>query len=229
MTTDRIRSVEVPDDEQGTLISLVRLADPALDVLDSALCEAAPTLDRQELIARLRREPLLAEVSDLDEIVSSLVNVVGTAYSGRISIELLAQAVVEAIQNDHIVDLSETDARILLSRLVRLGKSPCLEVIAKANLLSRDNERSFRSAQIVSDFRPVYSGEDLHVAGGLIMHTLSFRSIHNGRAETLYITMDSADLLTMREVITRAIRKDGVLREFLANSKTQILTPASDE
>jgi hypothetical protein len=105
----------------------------------------------------LRREPLLAEISDLDEIVVSLVNVVGTAYSEHFGTDEFVKAVVDAIQKDNVVDMSDAEAEVLRTRLARLANSKCLELIAKGNILLWANDRNYRSAQITTDMRPLVS------------------------------------------------------------------------
>jgi hypothetical protein len=226
MKTPRIRSVQIPDDEQGVFASLARLTDPALDGLERALRHAVPTLDRQEL---MRQEPLLAEVPDLDEIIGSLVSVAGTAYSGQLNVEDFVQVVVDAILGDRVIELSESEAALLTERLKRLTTIECLEIIAKGNVILRANDRNFRSASIVSEFRPVCLGEDLKVSAGIIVHQLAIRISHNGRSETAYFALDSDDVTSLIEIASRAIRKERSLREFANRSLIPILIPPPEE
>ncbi len=229
MTTTRINSIEIPADEQGTLASLLKLTDPALAGLERALSEAMPTLDRQALISHLRKEPDLAEVSDLDNIVSSLVSLAGTGYSWQVDTDVIVQAVVEEIKSDRVVELSDSDEEILRGRLARLSKSKCLELIAKGNILLRANDRTFRSAKVITDLRPICSGDDLKVAAGVIVHQLAIRASHNGKTDTIYFALDTEDLVSAGDVIARAIKKEKALREFADSSNTPILTPAAEK
>lgn len=229
MTVSRIRSVDVPEDEQGVIAQLARLTDPALDGLERALCLATPTLDRENLISQLRREPILAEVADLDEIVGSLVSMASTAYSGRIEPSEFVKAVVDAIQNDHVIELSDSDALVLRDRLIRLAGSKCLELIAKGNILLRANDRNYRSAQITTDLRPVFLGDELKISAGLILHQLAIHASHNGRSETVFFALDSEDLRALNQAVSRAVKKDKVLRNHAEKSEIPILTPTSEE
>lgn len=229
MTGSRIPTVEVPDEEQGIIASLIRLTDPALDALERALCEATPTLDRQDLVSQLRREPLLAEISDLNEIVGSLVSFVGTAYSGHFGAVEFAKLVVDAIQKDDVIEMPDAEAEILRARLARLASSKCLELIAKGNILLRANDRNYRSAQITTDMRPVYLGEEVKVSAGLILHQLAIKTSHNGKSDTVFVTLDSADLVSFSRVISRAMKKEKALSDFAGESGTPVLTPPSEE
>jgi len=229
MKPPRIHAVEIPNEEQGIIASLLRLADPALEGLEHALCEAKPTLDRQDLTSQLRREPALAEISDLDEIVRSLVNVAGTAYSGQVPVEEFVQIVVDAIRSDQVVELSDTDAAVLSERLTKLASSRCLEVIAKGSFLLRQNDRNFQTAQIATDMRPICLGTDLKVSAGLILHQLAIHTTRNGRREAIFVTLDSNDLAAMSEVVSRATKKERSLREFADSAKIPILIPVTED
>jgi hypothetical protein len=177
----------------------------------------------------LRREPLLAEISDLDEIVVSLVNVVGTAYSEHFGTDEFVKAVVDAIQKDNVVDMSDAEAEVLRTRLARLANSKCLELIAKGNILLWANDRNYRSAQITTDMRPVYLGEDVKVSAGLILHQLAIKTSHNGNSEKIFLMLDSEDLVSFSRVISRAMMKEKALRGFAEKSGTPVLTPPSEE
>jgi hypothetical protein len=228
MTTTRIQSVEIPAEEQGVLASLLRLSDPALNGLELTLSQARLTLDREELISQLREDPTLADVRDLEGIVGSLVNIAGTGYSAEVSTDEVVDAVMATIKKDDVVELTEADAEGLKQLLARLAKLKPIELIAKANELSRANERSFHSARIVTDLRPICAGEDVRVAGAVVVHQLSIRASRNGRRESTYFTLDSIDLADFSAVISRAVKKDKALREFANASNTPVLTPPAE-
>ncbi|MHB1743861.1 MAG: hypothetical protein ACYCPO_15550 [Acidobacteriaceae bacterium] len=229
MTVTRINSIEIPEDEQGTLASLLRLTDPALAGLERALSEATPTLDSEKLVSHLRKEPHLAEVKDLDDIIGSLVTIAATSYSRHVNTDEIVQAAVATIKSDHVVELSDSEGEILANRLSRLAKLKPLELIAKGNILLRENDRIFRSAKVITDLRPICSGDDLKVAAGVIIHQLAIRAFHKGKSDTIYFALDSEDLVSVGDVIARAIKKEKALREFADSSSTPILTPAAEK
>jgi len=228
MTANRIKSLDIPDDEQGVLASLLRLSDPALDGLERALSQSVLTLDREDLISQLRKEPSLSEVGDLGEVVGALISIAGTAYSAGVSTDETIEVAIATIMDDDVVDLSDADAELLKARLARLAKSKPVELVAKASELSRTNDRSFRSARIASDLRPICIGDETQIAGAVILHQLSIRASRNGKGEATYFALDSADLAMLSAVILRAIQKDKALRQFAASTGTPILTPLED-
>ncbi len=224
----RIQLLEIPSEEQGTLASLVTLSSEALVELGSALSAVKPTLDKEVLISQLRENPSLARVLDLDRIVASLINIAGTAYTAGVDTDDVIDAAIQTIKSDDVVELSEEEAETLRLRLSNLEKLPAIELIAKASELLKANERTFHSARIVSDLRPICLGEDTRIAGAVIVHQLAVRSSRNGRREVIYVALDSSDLTDLNEVILRAMKKDRVLRELADCSKAPILSPPVD-
>lgn len=228
MATNRIQSLEIPGEDQDTLASLLKLSDPALRGLETAISQAKPTLYRDELVSQLRGEPSLAKVDELERIVESLIRIAGTSYSAEANIDEVIDAVIATVMHGNAVKLSDADVDNLKKLLIRLAKLKPIELIAKASILSRANDRSFRSVRIVTDLRPICSGEDVQVTGGVIVHELAIRASHNSNREWTYFALDSADLAKFQSAISRAIKKDKALREFANRSNTPILTPRAD-
>jgi hypothetical protein len=224
----RVQTLDIPDDEQGVLASLARLSDPTLEGLEHAINQIIPTLDRSTLLAQLSAEPDLASVPDLRAIISSLVNVASTSYSAGIGLDTLLDSVIATLKSDEVVTLSDEDAANLRKRLAVLTKSKAIEVIAKAGELGKENDRSFILARIVSDLRPICVGEELEVAGAVIVHQLSIRAARNGENELTFFALDSQDLIALHDVVARAVKKDRVLRQFASGATTPVLTPTPE-
>jgi hypothetical protein len=229
MTTKRIQSIDIPEEEQGILTSILRLSDPAFDGLERALCQARPTLDKLELISQLRTEPSLADVRDLEQVVGSLLSIAGTAYYGGAKVDEIIDAVIEGIKSDNIVEITDSDAEALKFRLEKLSRTKSVELGAKAIQLLGANDRSFDSVRVVTDLRPIYSGEGSNVSAGVIVHQLAVRAKHNSRDEVTYIALDSLDLAALNAAVSRALLKDKALRDFAKASNTPILTPPPEE
>lgn len=228
MTAKNINQLEIPKEEQGVLGSILRLSGPGIKGLEAALSQIQPTLVNDRLIAQLKQNPDLAKVPDLDEILGTLVNIAGTAYSAGVSVNDLVDAAVTTIKNDDVVELSDQDAETLKERLKRLERLPPLELVAKGSQIVKASERTYLSAKVYSDLRPIFVGEETKIAGSIIVHQFAVRSLRNGRREYTYFMMDSSDLAELREVISRAISKDKALRELSACSNTPVLTPPSE-
>lgn len=228
MTTNRINLLEIPREEQGLLSSLLKLSGSGIEGLESALNQIQPTLVQDSLISQLKANPNLANVSDLEGILKALIGVASTAYSVGATTDDVVDAAVATIKDDNVVELSDEDAEALKERLKRLERLHALELIAKGSQLIRASERTFLSAKVYSDLRPIFVGEETQVAGAVIVHQLAVRSLRNGRREYTYFMLDSSDLAELQEVISRAVKKDKALRDLAACSKVPVLSPPMD-
>jgi predicted RNA binding protein with dsRBD fold (UPF0201 family) len=223
--SNRIQSLDIPDEEQETLASLAKLKDSTLLQLASALRELTPTLVREDLLSQLRQNPALKGMKELDSIVRTLINIAGTAYSAGIDASEVVDAVIETIKSEEVTDLSDEDAKILRKRLNSLEKTDSISLVAKASELLKASERVFHSGKINSDLRPVCLREETTVGGAVVVHQLAVRSVRNGRREYTYFALDSLDLKDLGDTIARAIKKDSALRELAACSKLPVLSP----
>lgn len=229
MTYRRIRSLQIPEDEQGTLANVLRLKDPDLGGLEQALARVTPTLDKRKLMSDLRSDQVLANIADLEGIVGSLINIVSTAYSAGVDVDQILDAVITSIREDEVVDLGAADGEILKSRLMRLAKSRSIELIAKGSELLQTNERTFQSARIISDLRMVCSGNETDVAAAVVVHQLALTTYHNNESETIFITLDSLDLESLKGTIIRAAAKDRSLREYANRAGTPVMSPIAQK
>lgn len=225
MTTKKIHLLDIPKEEQELLSSVLKLSGSGVEGLEAALSQTQPTLAQESLISQLRQNPNLASVSDLDGILSALINVAGTAYSLGASTDDLVDAAVATIRDEDVVELSDAEAESLKERLKRLERLQTLELIAKGSQLIKASERTFLSARIYSDLRPIFVGEETQIAGAVVVHQFAVRSLRNGRREYTYFMLDSSDLDELQKVISRATKKDKALRELAACSKAPVLSP----
>jgi hypothetical protein len=224
MKTNRIQ-LEIPDDEQQTLFKLAQLPEAAIEALGRSINAAVPTLGQGDLIPQIEGEEALRGVTGLQDLVRSLVSVAGTSYSASVTNEEMADSIAAALTDGDVVETSEDDLKTLKRRLVTLSRLRTIEMIAKGAELSRANDRSVRSAKIITDLRPICRGEEAEVAGAVIIHQLAIHSFHNSRNETMYFSLDSEDLKTLADAVSRALLKDKALRQFAESANTVVLTP----
>ena len=225
MTAKKSYLLEIPKEEQVLLGSVLKLSSSGIEGLELAMSQIPPTLVQESLVAQLKKNPDLASVSDLEGILSALINVAGTAYSAGASTDDIVNAAVATMKDDDVVELSDAEAEALKERLKRLERLRPLELLAKGSQLIKASERTFLSAKIYSDLRPIFVGEEAQVAGAVVVHQFAVRSVRNARREYTYFMLDSTDLAELQEVISRAIKKDKALRDLAACSTTPVLSP----
>ena len=220
--SSRIESIAIPAEDQRTFAGILKLPGDALQVLEVALSQAVPTLERDALISQLRQKPGLGDIADLESLVGSFLSLAGTAYAGGMSVEEVIDFVVDQIDNDDVIDLSDSERETLKAALARLAKTESIQIVAKTRQLLLANDRNFEKVKIITDLRPVFSGD-------VIIHQLAIQAQHNGRRETTFVALDSIDLASLHAEVTRALSKDKSIRQFAKISQTPILTPADED
>jgi len=225
----RIESIAIPSEDQRTFAGILKLPGAAVQALEVGLRKAVPTLERDALISELRREPSLGDIEDLESLVGAFLSLAGTAYAGGMPVEEVVDFVVGQLDSDEVIDLSESDRESLKAILYKLAKTESIQIVAKARQLLLANDRNFEKVKIVTDLRPVFSGDEMVIAGEVIIHQLTIQAQHNGRMETTFVALDSIDLASLHDEVARALSKDKSLRQFAKVSQTPMLTPAGDE
>lgn len=115
--------------------------------------------------------------------------------------------------------LPHADRDRFRENLTTLLKADIFAVVAKANDLKTDDERTFCHARILTDLRPVFGQQ---VADGpqamVVVHLLKL-GYHQGsdKHQQFYVSLDSDDLEELRKHIDRAEAKAKSLRSVVKN------------
>ncbi len=145
-----------------------------------------------------------------------------------IAIEEIADDVYTAFLSqidDDNIDIADVDSpegkHILTSRIVILLKTERLYYAAKSNDLMGEYQNIFIEARTVTDIRPVFSSSLEEVPkASLIIHNLHihYTKDQEGTHKDIYLALDSGDLKALKELISRAERKELSLRSVINNS-----------
>ena len=223
-------TIEIPEDDQPTLAALARLEDDLVAKLEQSLNKAKPSLIRSDLLQRLAEDLGPEEGKSVEEIVAVLVNLAGAAYSAQATLPDLVEAALDDLQANKALGL-DSHVALLRERLTRLLKTSSVTVISRGTILGKAHGVTFRSLRVMSDFRPIFRDSDdtPQIAAGLISHELALRVSRDKKIETLYISLDGEDLLSMQEIVKRALQKDATLRQFAEQAGAAIVNSVAEQ
>jgi hypothetical protein len=112
-------------------------------------------------------------------------------------------------------NLAPEAQKVLVERLMSLLSIKSVATSAKAFSLSMADPTPFSDVQIISDIRPIFASKDsaTEVSGAIVVHHLLIEtaSTHDDQ----HCTLTTADLLTLKRAVERALQKDRTLREAL--------------
>lgn len=160
--------------------------------------------------------PSLKDLSD-DEKLALCNALFGIHYlrstPGLTEPEFLADIRESAInagyEGDAITTLESNVGQAINSRVLRAS--------IKAWALLSDEERIYLSSRVLTDVRPVFGDDGCdRLLASVIVHTLKIATRVDGRTQSVFIALDTDDLIELRKAIDRALDKAEALGVQLA-------------
>ncbi len=133
------------------------------------------------------------------------------------SVEEIAIMLTDSLKED-IDNVEEGDLEEKITLI--LHNSTNLKDTFKAYNLISDNDITYSKGRVYSDIRLLFS-DDLSVnqsnKKAVIIHKLKIEAEQNYSPKNFYFSMDSSDLLKLKELINRALDKDEKIRSDNSN------------
>jgi hypothetical protein len=209
--------LELSDDQIKTFLGILSKGGPQFNVYDlgSELSDALQTHDLP-IVPLLRVLASLYLTRPVTQPIEKFVD----------------QDVFPALERAEAFAPENADAqRQKLRRflIAALSNERTLGTAAKAGDVLTQHERIFETARIVTDLRPIFHVDVTEKPdAAVIIHTLKItqRDQFQQRAD-LYFALDHNDLLLMKELIERALKKEKTLKEIVNGSTMTVLDPRS--
>jgi hypothetical protein len=209
--------LSIPDIFVGGFKSLVNTDEKLIGRLEKAIIGYDDLAKPDRLAAYLESIEIFSkEISH--SISTSLLGFFGLIESGIEENEAdLVDSLVYTIQNLLTEDgdeLPEEKWQLIKSFFLRISKESQLRMRSKASILSTEYNKILRSTRIISDLRLIFTIDDLDPECSFVVHQLKIDCY--GKGDTLnseYFTMDSKDLLELRNHIDRALSKEEKIKK----------------
>jgi hypothetical protein len=209
-------SINIPKEDREQIKKwLVEGEDPADKILE-ALRDAQPSLQRS-VLARAVTQAIQGNSAVVNQVLRIYFTVLRTVRLGEDLDEMISAVYQAAVSHE------PTDAEKFKNfsrRVHRLLSLRSLVITSKAAGVMVGNANTFCRARTISEVRPVFTeGDALKPEAAIIVHQLNI-VFHSGPKldeNEFFVTLDSEDLIALKNVVDRALRKDkeivGVLRE----------------
>lgn len=218
-------ATNIPEPYREAVELIVRMDDAERHALLEALDSAPPASSMQRLEAHLAVESGVAQqkIRATVAVASSLfMSVEGTEESEKVG---LAGGVAEAAAREGLGGLEEGDSAAIsaLSRFLLdlFEREEVLGIAGKVASLLYDHASVYLNSRVLTDVRPLFDdrAEPSSIRAGMIVHTLRFGLMAAGREEAgaMYIALDQSDLRALRDTLDRAIVKERMLTQQLAD------------
>jgi len=225
-------TLNLPEPSQEALRILLALSPEDAQLFERTLREAKPALWPEQLAEAVAST---WEGTLEGESVARLVHAIVGFYISRASMEMgivdyVAQIreSMEALGDKSLLpadgDWSDFEAR--LGRLLDIEQP--VEITAKAADVLLEHDHPFYSARIMTDLRPIYSGDPSErPAAAVITHTLKI--VYQDRTRQapahFYVVLDSGDIQHLKELLTRAEEKGRALTTIVEQTGMTLLGP----
>jgi hypothetical protein len=217
----------IPDEQRATLAELFQLNDEQFDRLQSALAAASPALSLDALARDIANQTDLS-MAQLSSFLLLLASLIITAEQAGDTFESLSRDVANSAAEENLGGLRPGSADIenATKRLMTLLASNALRVTSRAIDVMIQHKNVFRSARVLTDFRPVFSGsDDLNVRAGVIIHNLAITAMTDFAPGQHFFALDSRDVRELRRVLDRAMRKETRIKDSLRASNIVMIEP----
>lgn len=220
-------ALRIPQEQWAGFEKLVALDDESLRALASTLREEFPGLNKPDVLAEIASSATGISLADARDVMDILV----TLYILRARqespipdfVEDVSQAMDEADAEG--LKLSGDDRTRFKDRLAELLDIQSASVESKAADIQFENERTFHSARIVTDVRPIF-GTDPEAApiGSIIVHMLRITYRERTRLRDVIVALDTEDVSTLGDLANRAELKAKSLKSSLQGTEFPVIS-----
>lgn len=161
------------------------------------------------------------DLSELSPMIFSFGNILLNIEDD--SIESISQMLAKDLQNSSDIDKEKIEEKHLEEKLNIIFQSANnLKSTYKAIDLIYDNDIIYKKGRIFSDIRLLFD-DDIKVSSedreAVIIHRLKLESSKNDEDRNYYFSLDSSDLVKMKELLERAIIKEEKIKSDYPNIK----------
>ena len=200
--------------------------------LSAALREASPTLHLHRLTTAISAKIRSIDTADLDPILDAVISLSFVAATTEVSIPEFVEDVCNAVNESGIAKprLSDDDCVAFKRSLSDLLTADVFSIGTKARALMQEHERTFCRARILTDIRPVFGAEVRESPKAVVVvHTLRISYHEGSELKDFYLSLDSDDIETLREVLERADSKAKTLESVLKVANVSSLSLSSKD
>ena len=217
-------SLRIPEKALPDLKKIADVDSKNFEELLQVISETGPTLTSAQFENKIAGKPLLPNKDDISAILRAAL----AFYRLKESHELTAQGAAEAIAKSDVVSgaggFPVDKIEVLQKRLTALfSLDKSLGVTSKAFDVMTEHERTYCSARILSDIRPVFGEDEERALGAVVIHNLQIGFHQDGEHKELYFAMDTRDIERLGSIIERARKKTTALASILRESEVPYL------
>jgi hypothetical protein len=173
-------------------------------------------LNPNEVIKTIKASGASVPIANIENLLEAILSLYLVKSDREVTLDAFVKDVCDAMERlEGNLRLLPDERQDFSAKLLTLLNADVLSLAVKAHDLATEDERVFCRARILTDLRPVFGADISDGAQAMvIVHTLKMVVHEEGNAREhreLYVTLDSDDLRSLRQVIDRAEAKGRAL------------------
>lgn len=218
-------SVRLPKSAFAAIQGLVKLAETDFNELVTSLVQTPPTLSHEDFVtAAISRtpnlDPSLAEMI-LKELLGMLVAIPESGLTPDQFATEISDAALELASSEFPFTNENRD--LLKDRLARAFGAKGLLITAKARDVLSDTDKTFQSARVLTDLRPIFDEEAKEICSAVVLHNLRIRYYENNETRDIYLSLEPADVESLVDALKRAKKKGALLEASVTTTLISML------
>lgn len=204
--------LRIPQLARSALVQMAEISSANFQAMVEGFRIDGPLVVRSDLTRRL-----LDRTVDLDEDdVAEFIDLTLSLASLRVDRDITAEQLAEEISAASDLRVPDEKRSELRERIAVLLQVPSVQQLSKAaDLLARD-ERVFHEARVTTDMRPIFEEDPSTVPQtAVILHNLTIVYHTSRGVEEWQVALDEADLLSLHNVVDRAVQKGRTLHKLM--------------
>ena len=222
--TDISIFLKIPERDHSILAKLINAPEKERKLLVDAFESAGTKLNLKDLTSHIAQKTK-ADRREVSELLRTLISMYLARERKNVHIDEFTEAVCQAIESTRNPDLKPKDDnwqpfKDVLSRLLSV-ECP-VAIVSKVRYLYSEYQNNYCNARILTDMRPVFGTDPAkEPMGMLLVHLLRIDFHQIDGDKQFHLALDSENLLELKEVIERAIKKEKALKDLI-NKKGMI-------
>lgn len=223
-----MKKIKIPDEYVSKVLQISELSAEGVEEIVQLIKARTPRLFDSDLAREVAVEVKLTDVDVAEGVIEAVTSMYPSASMGaEFTPEGFAEEIVtdllEQVDDD---DLSKIDLNLFKKNLTTLLSISALEVVAKGTALAIENTKNFLHSQVITDVRPIFTGQDVEISGVLVVQTLTLTVFEPGSTrERFSVALDSADIRSLIETLERAEKKATSVKEKFSALSIDVLEP----
>lgn len=215
--------LRIPEHRLEGFIKLSKMSNDAFKEFFHEIAKADSKTNSEELIRSLVASLKLTSEKDASGITKTVQSLFAPIITNGKPIGDFVEDILVALDNQDKAKLSNEDKETLRVRLNALLTIPGLSIKAKAMSVYYENERTYTSARLLSEVRPIFGLEDDSIGGVVVLHTLKIQYLEQESDKEIFFALDDADLDQLIKTLEREKNKTNKIRKLFSEKSIQIL------